>query len=229
MRHTVSMSWHLPVPSCYTVGWSPYFVPMTLHDCSCVSNQRQYEGLFNSLFSLLTNDITALYQWPSMSVIRWFPFPHLYRGKRPHAMAPSCCPRYLTLIKAWLNEQDHHMSNTMFYLRWLLTTLYTGLLPDTQNCGLHMHREYREHFPRHRGLAIPTCITARAWLTCCVACRDRKLAVSFDVGGWENIPDIPGACPTRNFAYLVRGPWPHPYHCDDVYLQCQQLLQELGK
>ena len=23
----------------------------------------------------------------------------------------------------------------------------------------------------------------------------------------ENIPGIPGACATRNFAYLVRGPW----------------------
>ena len=27
-----------------------------------------------------------------------------------------------------------------------------------------MPREGRERFPRHRGLAIPTCITARAWL-----------------------------------------------------------------
>ena len=33
------------------------------------------------------------------------------------------------------------------------------LLPDTQNCGLRMRREYQERFPRHRGLAIPTCIT----------------------------------------------------------------------
>ena len=28
-----------------------------------------------------------------------------------------------------------------------------------------MRREYRERFPHHRGLAIPTCITARAWRT----------------------------------------------------------------
>ena len=26
-------------------------------------------------------------------------------------------------------------------------------------------------------------------------------------GGGENVPYIPGACGTRNFAYLVRGPW----------------------
>ena len=34
-------------------------------------------------------------------------------------------------------------------------------LADMQNCGLHMRRECRERFPRHHGLAIPTCITAR--------------------------------------------------------------------
>ena len=29
---------------------------------------------------------------------------------------------------------------------------------------------------------------------------------SFEVGGGENVPGIPGACATRNFTYLVRGP-----------------------
>ena len=70
-----------------------------------------------------------------------------------------------------------------------------------------MRLEYRERFPRHCGLAIPTCITARALRTCRGACRDRKLAVSFEVGGGENVLVIPGACTTRNFAYLVRSPW----------------------
>ena len=70
-----------------------------------------------------------------------------------------------------------------------------------------MRRECRERYPRHCGLAIPTCITARAWRTCCDACRDRYLAVSLGVGDGENVPDIPGACTTRNFTYLVRGPW----------------------
>ena len=39
----------------------------------------------------------------------------------------------------------------------------TGLLTDTWHCGLRMRCECRERFPRHRGLAILTCITARAW------------------------------------------------------------------
>ena len=40
-----------------------------------------------------------------------------------------------------------------------------GLLPDTRDCGLPMRRECQKSFHRHRGLAIPTCITARAWRT----------------------------------------------------------------
>ena len=81
-----------------------------------------------------------------------------------------------------------------------------GLLPDMENCGLRMRRECRERFPRHYGLAIPTCITARAWRTCRDAYRDRLPAVSFEVRGGENVPGIPGACATHNFTYLVRGP-----------------------
>ena len=61
-------------------------------------------------------------------------------------------------------------------------------------------------FPPHRGLTISACITARASRTCRDACRDRKLAVSFEVGGGENVPGIPGTFTTRNFTYLVRGP-----------------------
>ena len=66
-----------------------------------------------------------------------------------------------------------------------------------------MHRECRERYPRHRGLAIPTSITARAWLTCCDACRDRQLTVSFEVLGGENIPGIPGAY--KNLQFYVSG------------------------
>ena len=82
-----------------------------------------------------------------------------------------------------------------------------GLLPDAENCGLHMRREYRERFSRHRlqkkspvsdpemhhGASVkhvPWCMSGS--LTC-------------GVGG--NVPGIPGACATRKFTYLARGPW----------------------
>ena len=53
---------------------------------------------------------------------------------------------------------------------------YMGLLPDTLNCCLRMRQESRERFPRHR------------------------------LVDGENVLGIPGACETRNFTYLARGP-----------------------
>ena len=76
----------------------------------------------------------------------------------------------------------------------------------------------RERFPRHRGLAIPTCITTRA-------CRDRSLTVSFEVSGGEDIPGIPGACVTRNFTYLVRGPLYNNNKDVDRMVHLQNSLQ----
>ena len=39
--------------------------------------------------------------------------------------------------------------------------------------GLRMRRECWERFPRHRRLAIPTCITACVWRMYRDACRNR--------------------------------------------------------
>ena len=79
-----------------------------------------------------------------------------------------------------------------------------GLLPDAQNCGLRMRRECRGRFPRHRlqsqpqvsdpGMCHGTCVTH---VPCC-------MSGSLTHGGGENVP---GACASRNFTYLVRGPW----------------------
>ena len=79
-----------------------------------------------------------------------------------------------------------------------------GLLPDTYHCGLRMRRE---RFPRHRlqrkplvndpGMHHGTCTTHVPWW----------MSGSLTRGVGENVPGIPGACTTRNFTYLVRGPW----------------------
>ena len=81
-----------------------------------------------------------------------------------------------------------------------------GLLPDTQNCGLRMSRECREHFPSHRLQRKPlvsdpvmhhgTCVTHVPWC----------MSGSLNRGGGENVPGIPGTCATHNFTYLARGP-----------------------
>ena len=70
-----------------------------------------------------------------------------------------------------------------------------------------MHREWRERFPRHRLHRKPlvsdssmhhdTCLTHVPWC----------MSGSLTRGGGENVPGIPGACATRNFTYLARGPW----------------------
>ena len=69
-----------------------------------------------------------------------------------------------------------------------------------------MRRAWRKRFPRHWLQRKPlvsdpvmhhgTCVTHAPWC----------MSGSLTRGGGENVPGIPGACATRNFAYLVRGP-----------------------
>ena len=90
---------------------------------------------------------------------------------------------------------------------WCLSFLRMGLLPDMLNCGLRMRRECRERFSRHRfqskplvndpGMHHDTCVTHVSWC----------MSGSLIRGGGENVRGIPGACATRNFTYLARGPW----------------------
>ena len=81
------------------------------------------------------------------------------------------------------------------------------LLADTQNWWLRMRLECRERFRRHCGLAIPTCIKARACRMHRDACEGLLNNGFFEIGCGEDAPGIPCACATHNFAYLVRGPW----------------------
>ena len=70
-----------------------------------------------------------------------------------------------------------------------------------------MRWECRERFLRHRlqikllfidpGMHHGTCVTHVPWC----------MSGSLTGGGGENVPGIPGACATRNFAYLIRGPY----------------------
>ena len=69
-----------------------------------------------------------------------------------------------------------------------------------------MRRDCRERFPRDQlqgktqvsdpGMHHGTCVTHVSWC----------MPGSLFCGGGENVPGIPGACATRNFTYLVRGP-----------------------
>ena len=107
----------------------------------------------------------------------------------------------------WYTLKKFDMSTITGIPDFETSTTAMGHMPDKQNCVLCMRRECRERFPRLGWLAIPICITAHASRTWRDACQDSYLAVSFEVSGGENVPGIPGACSTRIFAYLVRGPW----------------------
>ena len=79
-----------------------------------------------------------------------------------------------------------------------------GLLPDSQSCGLRMRRERFPHYRLQRkplvrdpGMHHGTCMMHVPWC----------MSGSLTCGCGENIPGIPGACATRNFTYLERGPW----------------------
>ena len=70
-----------------------------------------------------------------------------------------------------------------------------------------MRRECRERFPRHRlqwkPLVNDPDMHHGTWVTHVPWCMSGPLTR----GGEENVPGISGACATRNFTYLVRGPF----------------------
>ena len=84
--------------------------------------------------------------------------------------------------------------------------IYNGPLARYTNCGLCMHQDCRESFPRqwlqrqplvsdpgmHRGASV----THVPW--CMLASLTR--------GGGENVSGIPGTCTTHKFTHMARGP-----------------------
>ena len=82
-----------------------------------------------------------------------------------------------------------------------------GLLPDTQNCWCACAGNAGNVFPvtagarsRHASRHVRH---ARAVMHVGIA----NLRFPLKSAAGENVPGIPGACATRNFTYLVRGPY----------------------
>ena len=142
-----------------------------------------------------------------------------WHGHTFHINGPLCRDQFGTAPRvsdAFLMGLVCMISSTCFYSAshvWIRRR--RGLLPDTQNCELCMRRECRERFPRHwlqrKPLASDpdmhhgTCITHVPWCMSGSLTRD----------GGQNVPHIPGACATRNFTYMVRGPWGQTYGNED--------------
>ena len=62
------------------------------------------------------------------------------------------------------------------------------------------HRLQRKPLVSDPSMHHGTCVTHVPWC----------MSGSLTRGGGENVPGIPGACATRNFTYLVRGPFHGP-------------------
>ena len=131
---------------------------------------------------------------------------HMY-----HVMVSIIVCAKMTRIWRWLNtfsaETILFLDNSI--MSWLLIPM---ALNNRQppwasyeiSCGLCMRWECRERFSRQRKPLVSdpsmhhcTCVTHVAWW----------MSGSLTRGGGENVPSIPGACATRNFINLARGPW----------------------
>ena len=92
------------------------------------------------------------------------------------------------------------------------TSRTMGLLPNTSNCGCACAGNAGNVFPATAGKqsrhASRHVCDARAVMHAGIA--NSRFTLNSAAGG--NVPGIPGACATRDFAYLVRGQWPahHP-------------------
>ena len=157
------------------------------------------------MLGLKLNHVSKRGHW---CVLLWFGtcrFPHFLQGDLTDTCEHDCPISSEAVLKdmgkltSWVQKKRWYKRKPCVY--------FIGLLPDTQNYGLRMHRKCRERFLRHwlqrklldsdPGMHHGTCITHVPW------CMSGSLT---RVGG-ENVSGIPGACATRHFAYLVRGPW----------------------
>ena len=103
---------------------------------------------------------------------------------------------------------DRCQSDGLCYLGRVTPLRRNGPLTRYAKLWLRMRRECRERFPCHRLQRTPlvsdpgmhhgngTCVTDVPWC----------MSGSLTWGGGENVAGIPGACATRNFTYLARGP-----------------------
>ena len=100
-----------------------------------------------------------------------------------------------------------------------------GLLPDTSNCGLHMRRECRERFLRHRLQRKPLVSNPGmhhgTWGTHVPCCMSGSLTR----GDGENVPGIPGSCAARNFTHMAWGPYHNfPSHSPMIHQWSRPIL-----
>ena len=98
---------------------------------------------------------------------------------------PKKCPNVLAPFIPWASYQ----------IRKIAGCACAG---NAGNVSPH-RRIQRKSLVSDPGMHHGTCVTHVPWC----------MSGSLTRGVGENVPGIPGACATRNFTYLARGPWPN--------------------
>ena len=116
-------------------------------------------------------------------------------------------PREPSIFTTWASK--------VFWHDGVLTTLARcdsyhalamGLLPDTQIWGLRMRRECQKLFSTPPRVSDPDIHHGKC-VTHVPRCMPGSLTSGFLLSRWREKRSRHGACATRNFAYLVRGPF----------------------
>ena len=139
--------------------------------------------------------------WPSFmtsygitrpQLVKWISQLQWCCTRKYYGLAKEKRLHVLILSSVWLNT---HVLSSM------------GLLPNTSNCGCACARNAGNVFPATAGKqsrhASRHMRDARAVMHAGIA--NSRFPLNSAAGG--NVPGIPGACATRDFTYLVRGPW----------------------
>ena len=122
-------------------------------------------------------------------------------------------------------------SNSTYYNHYRIVYLVAvaafamGLSPKTYNCGMRMRRECRERYSLHRLQRNPLVSNPGTHHGTCVKHVPGCMSGSLTRSGGENVSGILGACPTRNFTYLARGPWMNSFRKTLVTLRIANICK----
>ena len=123
----------------------------------------------------------------------------------------NCKSRYCELrgpLDTSSNANSMHVNDmTLCYQNEYMITM--DVLAELWNCGWRMLRKCRKRFPQHRLQRKPLVSDSGMHHGKCVTHVPPCMSGSLTRGGGENVPGIPGAWATRNFAHLVRSPCTH--------------------
>ena len=121
---------------------------------------------------------------------------------------------YIVSTMAADDKTPYHFGTQILWENWANTMavdalprcFVMGLLPNTQNCGCACARNAGNVFPATAGKQFRQATRhvrdARAVMHAGIV----NSRFPLNLASGENVPGIPGACATRNFTYLVRGP-----------------------